>query len=63
MGGVEGSRGFRRWLLGDPELSPERGRLEDLGPEVSITSAEPVMTRLVGGVERTGSVLVISEGQ
>ena len=60
MGGVEGLKGLRRWLLGDPVLSPERGRLVDLWVEPSITSAEPVMTRLVGGVERTGRVLVIS---
>ena len=61
IGGVEGSSGLSRWLLG--EFSTLRGRLLDLDvvDGLSGSSAEPVMTRLDGSVEVTGSVMARSE--
>lgn len=60
LGGAAGLRGLR-WLLEGGELSTPRGRLLDFDEDdLSTTSAEPVITRFVGGVEVMGRVLVRS---
>lgn len=56
MGGVEGLRGLRRWLLG--ELSTARGRLLDLDPE--LLSVVPTTVRLEVRVALAGRVMARS---
>ena len=63
IGGVDGSMGLCRWLLG--ELSTPRGRLLDLEDvgwlSVSVPSAEPVNTRREDGIALGGRVIARSE--
>ena len=66
MGGVDGSSGLcrdcrvsRRWLFGD--VSTPRGRLLDLAEEeLSATSSEPVIGRLLVRVAAAGRVIARS---